>query len=188
MLKRLSLPLLAVVIALAGLASGYAVYERIGPPPAAEAFFAPPAEAGLPEQRPEFTLADLDGQQRSVGEWDDHVLLINFWATWCPPCQREIPALMALQEEYGARGFQVVGIAIDDPERVREYADEMDINYPLLVGESAAIRVSQAYGNRIGALPYTVVTDRAGRIVYAHRGEVEHAEAEAVIKPLLEGM
>jgi thiol-disulfide isomerase/thioredoxin len=183
--STLRIALLTIILAVTGAAMGYMLYESVTPNPVAMPVAAQPPQGDVPEMRPDFTLADLQGTPRSIGEWDDSVLMVNFWATWCPPCQREIPAFMELQEAYGEQGFQIVGVAIDDPDRVQEYAEEMGINYPILVGELDAVEVSQAYGNRIGALPYTVIADRSGRIVYTHRGELHKEDAERILLPLL---
>lgn len=136
-------------------------------------------------QRPEFTLNDLQNKPRRVGEWDGKVLVVNFWATWCPPCRKEIPQFIALQQELGKRGLQFLGIAIDDPRAVREFVQSLQLNYPILVGEQDAIDVAKAYGNLIGALPYTVVVDRKGTIVLTHQGEFSGHELEQVIVRLI---
>ncbi|MGH8581083.1 MAG: TlpA family protein disulfide reductase [Gammaproteobacteria bacterium] len=136
-------------------------------------------------QRPEFTLNDLQNKPRRVGEWDGKVLVVNFWATWCPPCRKEIPQFIALQQEFGDRGLQFLGIAIDDPRTVREFVPSLRFNYPILVGEQDAIDVAKAYGNLIGALPYTVVVDRKGAIVLTHQGEVSGHQLEQVIVRLI---
>lgn len=143
------------------------------------------AAANRGTQRPEFMLNDLKNKPRSVGEWDGKVLVVNFWATWCPPCRKEIPQFIALQREFGDRGLQFLGIAIDDPGMVREFVQSLQLNYPILVGEQDAIDVANAYGNLIGALPYTVVVDRKGTIVLTHQGEVSGHQLEQVIVPLI---
>lgn len=135
--------------------------------------------------RPAFTLTDLDNKPRDVSEWDSRVLVINFWATWCPPCRREIPAFIELQKQYGQQGLQFVGIALDEVQAVREYAASVGINYPLLVGDQDAIDVARAYGNLFGALPYTAIIDRAGRIAFTRQGELSRAEAEKAIRAFL---
>jgi len=143
------------------------------------------AEAELPRPRPDFTLPDHTGAPRSVAEWDGRLLLVNFWATWCPPCLEEIPMLVELQEDYREAGLQVLGIALDEPEGVREFMDEMGMNYPVLLGQSRAMEVSKAYGNRVGSLPYTAVVSRDGRIVAQRRGQITREEAEALVQPRL---
>lgn len=143
------------------------------------------AAANRGTQRPEFTLNDLQNKPRRVGEWDGKVLVINFWATWCSPCRKEISQFIALQQEFGKRGLQFLGIAIDDPGAVREFVQSLQFNYPVLVGEQDAIDVAEAYGNLIGVLPYTVVVDRKGAIVLTHQGEVSGHQLELVIVGLI---
>ena len=142
-----------------------------------------PGDAG--PVRPEFTLAGLDGKTYGPGAWAGKVLVLNFWATWCPPCREEIPDLMALQAAYGERGLQIVGIAIDDPKATQEYANRIKVNYPNLVGAWDGQRVAEDYGNRIGALPFTVIVDRHGRIAYTKPGQIARDEAEAIVISLL---
>ena len=145
------------------------------------------AAGGLPPgaARPAFTLPDAQGHLRPVSEWDGKVLLVNFWATWCPPCRREIPHFIDLQARYGDRGLQIVGIAIDDPETVGALATSTGVNYPILLGEAGAIDASVRFGNAQGALPYTVVIDRSGRVVLTHLGEITPQVLDTLVQPLL---
>jgi thiol-disulfide isomerase/thioredoxin len=94
--------------------------------------------------------------------------VVNFWATWCIPCRDEMPEFVKAQREFGERGVQFVGIAVDDVAKVRDFAAELGLNYPALIGGYGAIELSKSLGNRVGALPYTVFIDRAGRINRAH--------------------
>ncbi len=142
-------------------------------------------EALIGRTRPDFRLPDLSGRERRVSEWDGRILVVNFWATWCPPCLEEIPEFIELQSRYGDQGLQFVGIALQKPSDVVDFAEEHGINYPVLAGEMAVVRVAEAYGNDVGALPYTVVIDRAGKIVFTHRGPVSGPEMMSVIRPLL---
>lgn len=138
------------------------------------------------QPRPDFTLADLGGQARAVKEWDGKVVAVNFWATWCPPCKREIPAFNTLQRELGPSGLQFVGVAVDDPGAVANYVKDTVIGYPVLVGdEGNTIAVAEQYGNATGILPYTVIIDRKGRIAYVQYGELPEDLAREVIKSLL---
>ena len=137
------------------------------------------------KQRPEFRLPDTTGKIRNINEWDGKVLVVNFWATWCPPCRREIPMFIDLQDHYADQGLQFIGVAIDKPDKVLDFIDTMGINYPILVGESDATSITKQYGNRFGALPYTVVINRSGRIVYRKRGEIDREQALGAILPLL---
>src|SRR5205823_3019351 len=84
---------------------------------------------------PEFSLRDRDGKPTSIRSWPGKSLIINFWATWCEPCRREMPLLLKLQHDQQIHGFQVVGIAIDFKDAVLKYADAMHITYPVLIGE-----------------------------------------------------
>ncbi len=135
--------------------------------------------------RPDFQLPDLDGNQRAIDNWNGQVIMVNFWATWCPPCRREMPAFIRLYEDYKDRGFVILGIAIDDPQSVKDFVDPMGVTYPVLLGEEAGINISTAYGNRLGALPFTVFIDRDGRMITSRRTELSYQQAEALIKPLL---
>ena len=136
-------------------------------------------------QRPEFSLPDLDGQLRSISEWDGKVIALNFWATWCPPCLKEIPEFVLLQARYQADGLQFIGIALQKPEEVRHFVAENRMNYPVLAGELEVIKLAEAYGNHIGALPYTVIIDRNGRVAYVKPGALSTEEAEDIITQLL---
>ena len=133
--------------------------------------------------RPEFILADLAGALHRVIEWDGKVLIINFWATWCPPCRKEIPMLIGLQEHYGRAGMQLIGIALDEPSSVQAYSKAMGINYPILIGDSGTIVSS--YGNDLGALPYTVIIGRDSKIALVKLGELSREETEKAIRALL---
>ncbi len=133
----------------------------------------------------QFSLPDLDGTPRNLGEWSGRVVLLNFWAPWCPPCRKEIPALMELQAKYGERGLTVVGVAVDTHQNTQDYADSMAIDYPILVGEEQGIELAGAFGNHLGALPYSVVLDRGGKVQTSHRGEISLEQAEQAVVPHL---
>ena len=135
----------------------------------------------LVETLPQFQLADRDGQLRSLAAWPDKSLIVNFWATWCAPCRREIPLLQQLQREHAAEGFQVVGIAVDFRDKVLAYASDMQIDYPLLIGEQEALDAAAAFGVATVGLPFTVFSDARGRIVTAHLGELTAAEADLIL-------
>ena len=174
---------IVAAVAVAGLAGAVAFYAyeqlkaRTAPPPAPAAEAAPQ----LVETLPQFQLADRDGQVRSLQDWPDRALIVNFWATWCAPCRREIPLLQQLQRDHADEGFQVIGIAVDFRDKVLAYADEMRIEYPLLIGEQEALDAAAAFGVATVGLPFTVFSDRRGRIVTAHLGELTAAEADLIL-------
>lgn len=135
-----------------------------------------------PEMRPDFSLPDLEGQPRSISDWDGDVIALNFWASWCPPCVKEIPLFNELQAEYGEQGLQFVGVALDRLENAREFAERLELAYPTMQGVQDAMTVGERYGNADGVLPYTVIIDRRGRIVDRFHGEVTREDIEPVIR------
>jgi len=135
---------------------------------------------------PAFTLPDLDGTRRSLAEFEGKgVVLVNFWATWCPPCLREVPTLVHLDRQFRARGLHIVGVALDDADRVREFATEQGIDYTLLTGSRAAFEIARRFGDRRGTLPYSVVIGPGGRIRATHMGALTPDKATALVRPLL---
>ncbi|MDZ7747967.1 MAG: TlpA disulfide reductase family protein [Halofilum sp. (in: g-proteobacteria)] len=137
------------------------------------------------KRRPAFSLPTPAGTERAIDGFDGEVVLLNFWATWCPPCVREVPALVALQDELGGAGLQVVGVALDEAGPVREFAREHGVDYPLLVGSRDAFEIARAYGNPRGTLPYTVVIDRDGTVRATHQGALTRAQAAELVRPYL---
>ena len=142
---------------------------------------AAPAEHAAPDRLPEFTLTDQDGNARSIQSWPGKSLIINFWATWCAPCRREIPLLKQIQDEHEADGFQVVGIAVDFRDDVLKYAQEIGIDYPLLIGEQDGLEAISKFGISAAGFPFSVFTDSQSRIVLTHLGEIDEQEAEILI-------
>lgn len=136
-------------------------------------------------QLPPFSLPDVHGQRRHTSEWQGKILIINFWATWCPPCVKEMPLFVQMQEKYGAQGVQFIGIGIDRVEAIEAFIKRMEVNYPILIGEQEAVAVSESLGNAQGGLPFTVIVDRTGRITQHQLGEVKEKYLEAVITELL---
>jgi len=130
-------------------------------------------------------LVDLNGREQTLAQWQGQVLVVNFWATWCAPCREEIPVFVRMQERYGPRGLQFVGIAIDQPEQVARFSREFHINYPLLMGGSDTLDLMLQAGNRAGVLPYTLVIARDGRLVSREPGGLKESRLESIIQPLL---
>ena len=134
---------------------------------------------------PAFDYVDLTGEQRHSAEWQDKILVLNFWATWCPPCRTETPLFVELQHAYQAKKVQFVGIAVDDPELVRAFADTYGINYPILLGDLAAMDISRQLGNRFEALPYTLVVAPGGQVVFRHHGGLDREALEPILQQLI---
>lgn len=139
------------------------------------------AESVIGSLRPDFTLQDMHGQERHVQEWNNQVLVINFWATWCPPCREEIPGFIKLQKKYNNQGVQFIGIALQTADEVKDYVAELGMNYPVLVGTGDVIKVAERFGNHQGILPYTVIIDRQQHIRFIKRGPLKYEEAETAI-------
>jgi thiol-disulfide isomerase/thioredoxin len=130
---------------------------------------------------PEFSLKNRAGELQSIHAWPGKSLIINFWATWCAPCRREIPLLIELQKQHAADGMQLVGIAVDFRDDVLKYADAMNITYPLLIGEQDGMQAIDAFGIEAVGFPYTVFTDAKGNIITTHIGELTREQAELIL-------
>jgi thiol-disulfide isomerase/thioredoxin len=148
--------------------------------PTEEAATAEDAE-GLPETLPDFTLANLEGQPQSIRSWTGKSMIVNFWATWCAPCRREIPLLKKIQAAHGAEGFQIVGVAVDFRDDVLKYAKEIGIDYPLLIGEEDGLEAVTKFGQGSLGFPFTVFTDNQQRVVLFHLGEIHPNQAEVML-------
>ena len=136
-------------------------------------------------KRRDFSLPDINGTIQPFSQWNDKVVLLNFWATWCPPCRREMPDFIDVYERYKDQGFVVVGVGIDDEKKVAEFVDHLGVSYPILVGGRTAMKVSHLYGNRHGALPYSIIIDRNGVIRYRAGGFMPKNTLINQITPLL---
>lgn len=169
-------PTIATLVLSAAAVLGYLTYRLTLAPPAPEppaAESQEPDAEGLPDTLPEFSLADLEGTQRPLSGYAGEPLIINFWATWCAPCLREIPRLKAYQSAH--EDVTVIGIAVDYVDAVVEFADDMEFNYAVLVGQSDAMNAAADFGVDVLALPFTVFTSAEGAVIGVHTGEV-HAE------------
>ncbi|MGE5161560.1 MAG: TlpA family protein disulfide reductase [Betaproteobacteria bacterium] len=158
---------LAAAIASIALAAGFSLASRhfatTGMGASAEAFFAR-------------TFNDLDGRPVEMSQWKDQIVVVNFWATWCPPCVEEMPDLQRVHDEYMKRGVSVVGLGIDSPSSLRRFRDEHGLSLPLFAAGAGGSELGRALGNPSGALPYTILVDRKGRIVQSRLGQVRPDE------------
>jgi thiol-disulfide isomerase/thioredoxin len=163
-LRTIAVLIAAAIIALsAGYATHWLLAEHV------------PAAGGLSDAQDvealfATRLPDVKGAETSVSRWRGKVMVVNFWATWCVPCREEIPAFVQIQDEYVGKNVQFVGIAADQADKVTAFSREITINYPLLVGNMAALDLSVKLGNKISALPFTVVLDKEGRLVHRQLG------------------
>jgi thiol-disulfide isomerase/thioredoxin len=134
---------------------------------------------------PDFKLPDLGGREVASTAWAGKVLVINYWASWCPTCVREIPLLVQTQQALGDRGVQIVGIAIDRVADVRQFIAKYPVNYPVLIGNPEAVEISRRLGNRLQGMPFTVIFDRRGQRTFSRIGEVTAAQLQAQLDRLL---
>jgi thiol-disulfide isomerase/thioredoxin len=128
-------------------------------------------------------LPDLAGKPLTLDSWQGKFRIVNFWATWCAPCRQEIPELIAFQRENAANGVQVVGIAVDQADKVQDYAKEIGVNYPILVAGMGGVDLARRAGNPSGALPFTIVLDRDGKVITTHLGAVSGEELRKLLGP-----
>jgi len=182
--------LAAVIIAGAG-ALGFLAYRMnrpdadalspTAPATPAEPEKSPPAEAALPRKSvpttlPDITLADMDGKPTKLASFGGRPLMVNFWATWCAPCRREIPLLNKIRMERKAENAEIVGIAVDFKEDVAKFLAKTPLQYPLLVGEEDGLAAAEAFGMGM-AFPFSVFVDSKNRILTIKVGELHEDEA-----------
>jgi thiol-disulfide isomerase/thioredoxin len=134
----------------------------------------------IPDRVPELTLPDLAGRQKSLRDFRGHPLIINFWATWCAPCRREMPLLQQLRRSHRGDGLQVVGIAVDFKAAVADYVRRQPVDYPLLIGEDSGLAAAEQFGMQT-VLPFSVFADAAGRILAVKVGELHADEADYIL-------
>ena len=172
MKKITAFVVIAIVFTLIGVYFGV---KRLQPSPPADT-----AVAALMQ----VSMKDSAGQQRKMSEWQGKVLLLNFWATWCPPCVSEMPELVALQNEWAGKNLQVVGIGIDSPSNIREFAAKHQITYPLLLGGLEGTELSRQFGNQSGGLPFTLLIAPDGSVRQAYMGRLNMEKVRADLTSL----
>jgi thiol-disulfide isomerase/thioredoxin len=144
-----------------------------------------PAQPGAAETLLATPLPDLQNQTQTLAQHQGKVLIVNFWATWCPPCREEVPVFVAAQTKFGSKGLQFVGIALDNPQQVASFVQEYGINYPVLIGGINESETLRKLGNPGGGLPYTLIYDRNGQLQEKIIGGLDQARLERLIAPLI---
>ena len=180
MMSRRQSIILGMMVALLSIALGAIFYQLKGARSLSSAI--PPE--GLARLQ-SVSFADIDGEMQTLAQWRGKLLVVNFWATWCPPCRVEMPGFSNLQKKYEAKGVQFVGIGIDSPSAIKEYALQNPVSYPLLLGGSESMDLVRTLGNPNAALPYTLVLDAGGRPVFAKLGMVDELTLEKRLQALL---
>lgn len=127
---------------------------------------------------------DLKGNSHVLGDWRQPILIVNFWAPWCAPCRREIPALVEIQNEFGQQ-LQILGLALDSIENVKRFSDEYGMNYPSFIAESNIPMYNAVFNNKSGSLPFTAILDQERQLRYFHNGEMTSQQLREKINELL---
>jgi peroxiredoxin len=174
---RILTRLLIVLVLL--LAAGVFAYRMLAP-----ADESSPATSGVPALFAA-TFLDQDGKAQPLSQWRGKVVVVNFWATWCPPCKEEMPELSAFQQKYANRNVVVLGLSTDDVTKIREFAQQAPVQYPLLAGDFQAMALAESLGNNKGVLPYSVVISPDEHISRTYFGRLDMKKLEQDIKALI---
>jgi peroxiredoxin len=176
MFKKLAFPITAIVIFIAVAATTF--YLLTGKTSEANVNNASTAELFAT------TLPDENGKQQAISQWKGKVIVLNFWATWCPPCREEMPELSTLNTEWKDKNVVVLGIALDEISLIKEFNDENKISYPLLAAEDNGANLAFSLGNDKSALPYTVIIKPDGSIANTYFGRISKTLLEETLVKL----
>ena len=142
--------------------------------------------ADAPARLLALTLPDLSGKPQSLAQWKGKVLVVNFWATWCPPCKEEMPEFSRINTKYALNGVQFVGISIDSVDKVIAFQQETQVSYPLLISNLETLDLSSDLGNRAKALPFTVILRPDGSPQHIKLGKYATPDLEKTIQAALQ--
>ena len=126
-----------------------------------------------------------EGKEINIQDWQGKLLVVNFWASWCPPCVEEMPVLDKLQKEFLQQNVLFVGIGIDSPSNIREFLKNTPISYPVAIGGLEGSNLSKQLGNTQGALPYTIIINTKGKVIYSKLGKISEDDVRNAIKNTL---
>ena len=174
---------LAAALAAGAFAAGFAAsrWLRAAPSPARAE-----APSGLPAgEVPNFRFVDQHGVEHRFSDWRGQTRVVNFWATWCPPCVHEIPILIAVQESFRARGVRFLGVAANEPAEAFAMAKEFGMNYPTMADTRRAVELMHVYGHPSAALPFTAFIDAKDAILARHVGALTLEQAQEKVRLLL---
>lgn len=169
---------LLILVAVVSLFAGYGLYHVYNDPvETADTDHQETALSAIP-----FT--DTQGEKSVLGDWTKPLIIVNFWAPWCAPCRREIPALINIQQEY-RDSVRVIGLALDSVENVQDFAEEYKMNYPSYIAGANIPMYNAAFNNESGSLPHTAIVNQDRLLSYTHTGEITEAQLRTKIDQLL---
>ncbi|MCW1964965.1 TlpA disulfide reductase family protein [Polynucleobacter sp.] len=160
---------ISVLALVAGILSSHWISQTgLASDPSIKAFFANPWKTP-------------DGKSANSDDWRGKVLVVNFWASWCPPCVEEMPTLDKIAQEYASKNVLIVGIGIDSPSNIRQFLEKTPVSYPIMIGGLDGSALAKQMGNAQGALPYTVIINAKGKSVFTKLGKISEEELKKAI-------
>lgn len=160
---------ISVLALVAGIFSSHWISQTgLASDPSIKAFFANPWKTP-------------DGKSANIDDWRGKVLVVNFWASWCPPCVEEMPTLDKIAQEYASKNVLIVGIGIDSPSNIRQFLEKTPVSYPIMIGGLDGSALAKQMGNAQGALPFTVIINAKGKSVFTKLGKISEEELKKAI-------
>ena len=160
---------ISVLALVAGIFSSHWISQTgLASDPSIKAFFANPWKTP-------------DGKSANIDDWRGKVLVVNFWASWCPPCVEEMPTLDKIAQEYASKNVLIVGIGIDSPSNIRQFLEKTPVSYPIMIGGLDGSALAKQMGNAQGALPYTVIINAKGKSVFTKLGKISEEELKKAV-------